>query len=261
MTKVVLLEKVYGQNRPEDFTPALLTLCSGLEVEVKVVGTAGRGWLVVEVFGEDEHVALELLKEEMGLAPVRPDGVKRFSTIRGKTLSVRPNGLLVDVGIFEPFNLDAFLPLRTLRAQLADGLDMDMDKLASLLGLCEGLPLEVKLLEEPSGEAGRPIEAELSEGQVRAFEDWVFTGLDRLVITGASHHAVKKAVGGSGFYKQVVAIERLGFLENCVVLKLGASTKRIFRALRRRLSGANIMVFRPRAIIEALPGRFRSSGF
>jgi len=90
LAKVVLLEKVYGQSRPEDFTPALLTLCSGLEVEVKVVGTAGRGWIVVEVSGEDETVALELLREEMGMAPVRPGEVGRFSTLRGKYYPLAP---------------------------------------------------------------------------------------------------------------------------------------------------------------------------
>ena len=168
----------------------------------------------------------------------------------------------MDIGIFEPFNLDALVPLGALRAQLADGLGLGMGELQALFCLCEGLPLEVRLLEEPGRlEVGRPIRAELSEGQVRAFEDWVSSGLDRLVITGASHHAVKKAVGGSGLYKQVVAIERLGFLENCIVLKLGSPTRRFLKAMGRRLRGARVMAFRPRAILKAIPGRFGGQYF
>ena len=81
--RITVLEKVYGPYRPEDFTPAFLSLCQGLEVDVRVVGTAGRGWLVVEVDGEDEEVALRLLEEEMGLAPARLDALGKFSTIRG----------------------------------------------------------------------------------------------------------------------------------------------------------------------------------
>lgn len=254
LVELVLLEKIYGPYRPEDFTPALLTLCSGLEVDVRVVGTAGRGWLVVEVSGEDEEVAVRLVEEEMGLAPVEPGRLSRYDEVRGRILSLADDGLVVDIGVFRPLNLDALVPLGALRAQLADGLGLSMAELSSLFCLSAGLPFEVELSEDPSPPG--PVEAGPSEGQVRELEEWVSSGLDRLVITGASHHAVKKAVGGSGLHKHVLAVERLGALENCVILKLGAPVGKLFGVLRRRLPWANIMVFRPGRVLDVLPGRF-----
>jgi len=259
--RVVVLEKVYGPHRPEDFTPVFLSLLSGLDVRAKVVGTVGRGWLAVDLSGEDEAVALRILEQEMGLAPVRADRLRRFSVVRGKLLSASGRGLYVDIGVFEPFNVDALVGPETLRAQLADGLPLGVRELADLFCLAEGLPLEVKLLEDPSSlEAGGVVEAELSEGQVRAFERWVTSGLDRLVVLGASHHAVKRAIGGLRLHGKVVALARLGLLEHHVICKLGVPPGRLRRSLARRLKEARILVLRPLDIMEALPGRFRPIG-
>ena len=132
MTRVVVLEKVYGPHRPEDFTPAFLTLCSGLSVRVRVTGTIGHGWLVLNVSGEDEEVAIRLLDEEIGLAPVEASRIKRFSTIRGKISSFGPEGIHVDIGVVEPHELTALVRPEVLRAQLADGQDVDVPALAIL---------------------------------------------------------------------------------------------------------------------------------
>ena len=254
--RVVVLEKAYGPHEPGEFTPAFLSLCSGLSVDVRVVGSAGRGWLVLEVSGEDEEVALRLIAEEVGLAPVRASNIKRFSKIRGKIIALAPEGAYVDIGVFEPMNLDAFVPLEALRAQLADGLDVKMPVLSRLFCLSEGLPLDIKLLEAPGDAPSRPLRAELSEEQVRAFERWVRSGLDRAIVLGASHHALKRALWSSGSYEQVVGVERLGLLENAVLLKLGYSLKRLISSLKRHLRRATVLPFRPRDIMRAFPGRY-----
>ena len=254
MRRLVVLEKVYGPHRPEDFTPAFLNLLSGLAVEVRVVGTAGRGWLVVELSGEDEEVAVRLIDREMGLAPIEPGGLGRFSVVRGRILSLAGDGLLVDIGVFRPVNVDARVGLEALRAQLADGLDISLEELARLFCLAENFPLEVRLLEAPSG--GGPVEAELSEGQVRFFEDWASSGLDRLVVIGASHHAVKRAVGGLGLHDKIVELGRLGLLEHYITLKLGVRPREVLGPLRRRLRKATILLFRPGELMRAFPGRY-----
>ena len=257
--RVVVLEKVYGPHEPREFTPAFLSLCYGLSVNVQVVGSVGRGWLVLELSGEDEEVALRLIAEEIGLAPVRASEIRRFSKVRGKVLAVTSEGAHIDIGVFEPMNLDALVSLKTLRAQLADGLYMDMATLSRLFCLSEGFPLEVRLLEGPGGASGEFLRAELSEGQVRAFERWVRSGLDRVVVLGVSHHALKRALWSSGFYEQAIEIERLGLLEHAILLKLGASSRKLVSALRRRLKKATILAFRPGEIMRAFPGRYSST--
>ena len=256
--RVVVLERAYGRYRPEDFTPALLNLCSGLAVSVRVVGTVGRGWLLVELSGEDVEVAVRLIDMEMGLAPVRPERLRRGSVIRGRISGLTDQGLHVDVAVFEPASLEARVPLSALRAQLADGHELDMGELSELFCLAENLPLEVRLLEEPSAalEEGRPVLAELSEGQVRQVEGWVSCGLDRVLVIGASHHALKRAVSSLKLYEHVASLGRLGLLENYLLLKLGAPTRRIVKKLRKRLREALVLVFRPLRIAREFPGRY-----
>ena len=254
--RVVVLEKAYGPHEPREFTPAFLSLCSGLSVDVRVVGSIGRGWLVLELSGEDEEVALRLIAEEIGLAPVRPSELKRFSKVRGKISAIAPEGAYVDIGVFEPMNLDALVSLESLRAQLADGLSVEMAFLSRLFCLSEGFPLEVRLLEEPSASSGKPVRAELSERQVKTFERWVRSSLDRVIVIGASHHALKRALWSSGFYERIIGIERIGLLENAVLLRLGFPPRELVSALRKRLRKATILAFRPREIMRAFPGRY-----
>lgn len=254
MRQLVVLEKIYGPYRPEDFTPAFLSLLSGLAVSAKVVGTAGRGWLVLELSGEDEEVAARLLEEEIGLAPEEPSRLSKFSVVRGRILTLASNGLLLDIGAFRPVNLDAFLSLDVLRSQLADGLELSLEELSRLFCLLPNLPLEVKLVEDPSPPG--PIGVEFSEAQVRCLEEWVSSGLDRLVVVGASYHVVKRAISSSGLYDKVVEFYRLGLLEHCIILKLGVSPRMAIRMLRRRLKGAKICMFRPLDVLKAIPGRY-----
>ncbi|HEW89803.1 MAG TPA: DUF2110 family protein [Candidatus Bathyarchaeota archaeon] len=254
MKRLVVLEKVYGPYRPEEFTPAFLSLLLGLAVDVRVIGTAGRGWLVLELSGEDEAVAIKLLEEEVGLAPEELGKLAKFSTVRGRITTLAEGGVLVDVGVLRPVNVDALVGLSRLRAQLADGMGVELQEISSLFCLIENLPLEVKILEEPTGPG--PLSAELSEGQVRLFEEWVASGLDRIIVAGASHHVVKRAISATGLYDKVVDFYRLGLLEHCITLKLGVKLGEAIRALRRRLRKAVVCAFRPLEIVKAFPGRY-----
>ena len=81
MPTVTLLEKVYGSFSPETFEHVFSSLCKGLKVKLRVVGETNRGWVQIEVSGEDEIAALHFLDREIGLAPVSPDKLKKFSVV------------------------------------------------------------------------------------------------------------------------------------------------------------------------------------
>ena len=123
MPTVTLLEKVYGSFSPEILENVFSSLCKGLKVKLRVVGETNRGWLQVEVSGEDEIVALHFLEQEAGLAPVSLDNLKKFSVVRGRVVfsGKSKKELYVDIGVFSPEIYDAVLPLQRLQAQLADG--------------------------------------------------------------------------------------------------------------------------------------------
>lgn len=249
MPIVTLLEKAYGPFSPETFEPIFSSLCRGLEVGLKVVGKTDRGWIQVDISGEDRAVASRFLDKEIGLAPVSVDKLKRFSVIRGRVVSSgkRKNELLVDVGVFHPKTCDATVPLRRLQAQLADGKKLPLKKLIELYCLYDNMPLKVKLVGNVGGKNGG-IAAELSEAQLSQFSRWIGVFLDRLIVLGAQSSDVERAIEVSKHIRDVVKIEPLGVLEHAVLCKLGTDAVGLVPRLGRFLPTAALVPFSPREI-------------
>lgn len=125
MTLLTLLEKAYGSYSSRSFENELESLCRGLKVRIEVRGRTAQGWIQVELRGEDEPVARQVLDRETGLALVSADRVSRFMNVRGKIFNSKESTgeLHVDIGVFTPGVYPVIIPLSTLRAQLMDGRD------------------------------------------------------------------------------------------------------------------------------------------
>lgn len=255
MPPVTVLEKVYGPLPPGLLEPALSSLLEGLRVEARVLGKAGRGWVQVEVSGEDEAVALRYLDQRLGLAPVSLPNLKKSSEVRGRVLPAEEGaeGLPVDVGVFSPRICDASIPLGTLASQLAGGRALPLRGLLGLFCLRENLPLSVRVVSIRE----EAVEAELSKGQLLTLERWVRSNLDRLLVLGAPLTAVERAVGASGHARDVAAVEPLGLLEQSVVCKLGTDAAGLIPRLGPRLPHATLAVFSPRKIQRAIGDSWR----
>ena len=61
MPIVTVLEKLYGSGSPETFENLCTSLVSGLNVKLGFAGTTNRGWIQLNVSGEDETAALSFL--------------------------------------------------------------------------------------------------------------------------------------------------------------------------------------------------------
>jgi len=250
LNRVVLLEKAYSNFRAEAFEPTLKSVCKGLKVQVRVIGTASLGWLQVEVNGEDESVALRLLNSEFGLAPNRADNVEKFSVLRGRIIDSGKTAteLCVDVGVFAPKIVYAKIPLQSLQAQLADGKGIPLRHLTELFCLLDYVPLHVKIVGTDLNVENEAFSAELSERQLALFRDWLRSSLDRLVILGATHSDVEYAVEASRHFRDVVKIESLGLLEHAIMCKLGTDAVGLIPAIGRFLRTATLAPFSPRKI-------------
>ena len=249
MPIVTLLEKAYGPFSPETFEPIFSSLCKGLKVRLKVVGKTDRGWIQVDVSGEDRAVALRFLDQEIGLAPVSMDKLKKFSVIRGRVVSSgkSKNELHVDVGVFSPQTCNATVSLRKLQAQLADGKKVPLNKLIELYCLYDNLPLKVKLVSNVDAQKGN-VEAELFEAQLSQITHWISVFLDRLIVLGAHSSDVEHAIRVSKHARDVVKIEPLGVLEYAVLCKLGTDAVGLVPRLGRFLPTATLVPFCPREI-------------
>jgi len=249
---VTLLQKAYGDIRAQTIEPLLKSLCKGLDVQVKVKGATAQGWTQVNVEGEDEKPVLQLFGNEFGIAPETIEKIERFSVLRGRIVGStfeKADNLLVDIGIFQPKALYAEIRLDTLKAQLADGLELPLKRLTELYCLLHNMPLYVKILDiETNGE----LRSELANQQLVLFDDWLDLMLDRLLVLGVPVGHVKQAVEESRHFRDVVKIESLGWLEHVIVCKLGTDAVGLIPAIGRILRGATLASFSPRKVRNAI---------
>jgi len=254
---VTLLEKVYGPFSSETFEPLFSSLCKGLKVGLKVLGKTNRGWIQIEVSGEDETAALHFIDQKIGLAPVSLDKLKRFSIIKGRVVfcGKSRNELYVDIGVFSPETYDAIVPLQRLQAQLADGKKLPLQRLIELFCLYDSIPLEVKIVSNLSAQK-KLVEAELSEGQLSQITRWICSSLDRLLVLGALFSDVEHAVKASKHSRDVIKIEPLGLLEQAVLCKLGTDAVGLIPNLGRLLPSATLAPFCPRKIQQIIDRTF-----
>ncbi len=257
MPTTTLLEKVYGPFRQKIFQAKIASLCKDLMVETKVVGKTSRGWVQVELKGEDQEVAMEFLDREVGVAPVNIEKVKKFSTIKGRVIFAgeKEQELLVDIGVYSPHVYDATIPLTRLQAQLADGKKLPLQRLLELFCLYDFMPLNVKISRDVKSE-DEQVEAELSETQLSKFMQSMNSSLDRLVVLGATLSQVKRAISVSGHNRDIIRVETLGLLEHAVVCKLGTDAIGLTPRLGPHLYTATLAPFSPRKIRQIINRAF-----
>jgi hypothetical protein len=225
-------------------------MLEGLRVEAKTCGATKHGWVQVSVSGEDENVAVRYLDDMIGLCPASLENIDRFSTVKGRLTDVEESEseLRIDLGVPSPDVYNAFIPLSSLQAQLVDGRRISLRKIAELFGLCENLPLTVKI-DCVDREKGF-VQAEVAEKQRRQYDEWAESFLDRLLILGASLNGIKGVVKKTGFNRDVVNIEPLGSFEYAVVCKLGTDAVGLIPRIGKNLRNASLTVFSPRKIFS-----------
>ena len=253
MPTVTVLEKLYGSGSPATFEKLYSGLVDGLKVQLRFAGKTDRGWIQLDVSGDDETAALSLLDRETGLAPASSNDLKKFSVLQGKIIfsNKNANELYVDLGVSSPHVLDAAVSEKQLHAQLADCKDVPLQKLVELFCLYDNMPLEVKIAED--AEAGsETVKAVLSEAQLSLFRRWVRHRFDRLIILGSLFSDVERAVKFSRHTRDIIKTESLGVLEQVVLCKLGTDAVGLIPKLGRYLKSAVLVPFSPKKIVEAL---------
>ena len=185
MPTITLLDKIYGPNSAEIFVKQYSKLVEGLEVQLQFLGKTDRGWIQLEISGNDTPIALSLLEQKVGFAPSSLDELHKFSVVKGMIVSINneTNEIYVDLGIVYPKPCDAVISEKDLRAQLTDGKQIPFPELIKLFCLVKNIPVEVKLTEDVASTCST-VKAVLSDEQISSFGDWVGSRFDRLIILG-----------------------------------------------------------------------------
>ena len=254
MKSITILEKTYGSYKVvalKTFRQRLSNELEGLEVELLKVDTHPKGWIKIELEGEDEEAAYNLLKHNYGKTCTL--GELEHSQVRkGKLIQTGKYGfgLFLDIGVESIKEIDAFLPLHTLRNQLARGQKVPLRKLIEVFGLLDYLALSVEI--QSIDPLRKKIEVSLSEEQVQAFQGWVNSKLERLFVNGVTRHKLKKIILKSRHFQDIVAIERLGFLEEMIICKRGTNAPGILSEIGPLLPDSQIQLFIPNKVKEYL---------
>lgn len=248
MPVITLLEKLYGRNSFKLLETQLQSLCEGLQATVKVVELTDQGWIRVNVSGEDETAASNLLKERFNLAPVELKNVEIGNVQKGKIFVSEKDSteIYVDVGVFVPKPIEASISLQHLQAQLVDGKELPLQRLTKLFCLADNFPL--KILNKRLDNKRSRFVAELSEKQIALFSEWTLSNLERLIVLGTFSENIERAVKASGHLRDVAEIETLGLLEHAVVCKLGTYAAGLIPKVGRLLPNVALKVFSPREI-------------
>ncbi len=250
MTQLTLLTKAYTASQLKQIEGLLKTSLENLEVKTEL--SIVDKWVRVQLSGEDEGVATNYIRKEVGLSPESWSNVKRLATLKGYIVDVykTPDVLRVDVGVYHPETAYATIPLSHLQAILVDGRKLALKKIADLFGFCDGLPVSVKITTSDSSE--KRMEAELATLQQERFRIWRDSLLDRLIVLGASVQEIGKTLNFLKLDRDVVAVEKLGMFEHALTCKLGTDAAGLVTQVGRRLRGAKFVVFNPRKIKEIL---------
>lgn len=252
MPTVTLLEKLYANVSLKMVESQIQDSCEGLEVTVRVAEAASCGWLRLNIAGEDEIAAMNLLKKDFGIAPVYAKNIKEGNIYRGKIVSsgTWDTEIHVDIGVFLPEPMVAVVSLEHLQSQLVDGKSLPLLRLSQLFCFLNNIPTEILIKRTYNGP--RFFVSELSERQILVISSWVASNLDRLIVLGALLKTIENALAASGHLRDVVEIENLGMLEHVIVCKLGTDAVGLIPRLGRLIPNAVFGVFSPTEILRSL---------
>lgn len=254
MRAITILEKSYGSLKIaalKAFRQALTRDLEGLLVQINKVSVHPLDWVTIELEGEDEVAAFNLLKQKYG-ALVSISELEPGQTRKGRLIETGKYGygLFIDIGIDSTPRIDGFLPLYTLRKQLANDAKVGLRELIQAYGFLDHLVLEIEI--ESVDKLSRKVQIALSKGQVDLFKDWSRLKLERLLISGVSRHHLKKLIIQRGHFRDIVAIERLGLLEEMVICKQDTNAKGLLAAIGSFLPDIRIELFLPDKVRQYL---------
>lgn len=253
MTTLTLLVKASNLGQVKQIDELLKTQFEELDVEVKVLTNSANRWVQVSISGEDEAIATSYVNKEIGTCPTSFENAKNYPVLKGyiSKLDLSKQELIVDVGIFEPKIVLATVPLACLQAQLVEGRNVDLKKIAEIYGLAERSPLSIKPL-SPIGEESEVLQAELSVEQVEKLHAWQQSLLDRLIILGATEETIENVLERTRLNRDVIGIEILGMFEHALTCKLGTDAAGLVSIVGRYLRNSVFVVFNAKKSLDLL---------
>ena len=253
MTDLTLLIKTSNTRQIKQIDDLLKSEFENLSVDVKILGNTAGNWVKIAISGEDEVIATSYINKKIGTSPISIKKVNNFSILKGYISKVDTvnQELKIDVGIFEPKIIQAAISSAYLRAQLADGKKIDLQKISEIFGFKENLPLGIKVV-RLNDEENDVLQAELSDEQIEKIRLWQQSLLDRLIILGASIGEIETVLERTRLNRDIIGIEELGLFEHALTCKLGTDAAGLVSKVGRYMRNSKFIVFNPKKQVESI---------
>lgn len=254
-TELVTAERIPRLDREALRVPLearLGQLSSGLDVSVRLEGVTSNGFVRIGVQGTDSEVFTELIKRKLRIAPCEfseieiDDNLKAYVT----KIDLKRQTVEVEIGPVST-RVKTVIAREGLAAQLCDGRDIPVDKIAGTYCIHEDVPIYVRITSIDRD--SRRVEAWLSDDQVAQFEQWRRQRLHRIIAVGGFQDRLREAMRLSKVERDIAELEELALTAHTLVCTLGTEAPGIIAKIGRYISDFKLYTFLPERV-----DRFRS---
>lgn len=198
----------------------------------------------------EEIFVFNLLKKEIGSVNEFKD-IEVAKMYKGTLVDVGKFGfgIFVDCAILNP-NVDVLLNLNVLRDQLGAGKKRSLREIIKAYDFIDHFPVEVKITEIDAEK--QQLQGELSDAFLSLYQKIMSENLEGIFVSGATKNQFKKALIKRGHLRDIVSVERHGFLEHIVILKEGTEAPGIIAHIGKYLRNCKLSAIRHERIHKLL---------
>ncbi len=228
------------------------SLLVDFDIEKIDILSTSRRFTEISIIGKDAKTAISFLTRYFG-GEISWKDVEFDSEIPGRVLRVEDEKILVDIGLKE----DDYFKVAVNNKEIVKKIYHIEKKVSSdiikSMGIDRYFPFSIIIRQDSTiNHEKREIEGSIGRSTIRFVSKWLKSRFDRLVIYGATRSAVLKAIKSTGHLRDIVNIERVGFLENAVVCKWGTSAVGLIPEIGEYLPKAKFIAVKPRFLKKQL---------
>jgi len=234
------------------FKARILKLSSGLDVSVQL-GVTSNGFVNAEIEGSDSEFFVELIKRRIGLAPSSLSMIEVDDNFKAFVNLINANRQSIEVEIGPAStNVKSEIVKEALIAQLCDGKNIAVDRVAQAYCIQEGTPILVRIrcIDPERGQ----ITAWISDDQVARFDQWRRERTHRIIAVGGSHEKLNEAIRLSKVQRDIIQTEELSFTANSLVCKLGTDAPGIIAKMGHYVREFKLYAFLPERLDKLRTG-------
>jgi hypothetical protein len=154
-------------------------------------------------------------------------------------------GLFIDCAILNP-KTDVLVNLHRIRNQLCSGMEKSLKEVIKIYDFIDHYPVFVKI--ESIDKEKHQIEGKFDDSMIEFYKKLIKENHEALFLSGETKSQFKKILSKTGHLKDIISIERYGFLENIAILKEGTNAKGIIPEIGKYFKNCKMSTIIPERI-------------